>query len=158
MKLAVIGIGQSLRGDDAAGIVAVRHWIESYPDTASRPDIITENIELPGLNLLDILGSVDGAIVVDAVRSSASAGSIHRLDQDRILAFGKGAGIAHGWGVAETLALARKLNLPASHTAIKLVGIEAAQVELGAGLSPEIEQAIPAACEAIEMEVQQFLR
>jgi hydrogenase maturation protease len=107
---------------------------------------------------LDILGNVEGAILVDAVRSSASAGSIHRLDQDQILAFGKGADITHGWGVAETLALARKLNLAVSHTVIKLIGIEAAQVELGAGLSLEIEQAIPAACEAIEMEVQQFLR
>ena len=28
--IKIIGIGQSLRGDDAAGLVAVRLWHESY--------------------------------------------------------------------------------------------------------------------------------
>ncbi len=37
MKIAVIGIGQSLRGDDAAGLEAVRQWQEKYPKTAKPP-------------------------------------------------------------------------------------------------------------------------
>jgi Ni,Fe-hydrogenase maturation factor len=28
--IKIIGIGQSLRGDDAAGLDAVRFWIENY--------------------------------------------------------------------------------------------------------------------------------
>ncbi len=48
-KVAVIGIGQSLRGDDAAGLIAVRQWQEKYPQTASRPEVRIETDELPGL-------------------------------------------------------------------------------------------------------------
>lgn len=157
MRLAVIGIGQSLRGDDAAGIEAVRHWRELYPETAGRSEVVTECVELPGLNLLDLLGRVEAAILVDAVCSLKPAGTIHSIDQDQIETFGEGAGSAHGWGVAESLALAQKMNLPACHTNLKLIGIEAAQLELGKGLSPEVEAAIPAACQVIEEEIQHFL-
>ncbi len=55
MKIAVIGIGQSMRGDDAAGLDAIRQWKVEYPETATRPDIRVETSELPGLDLIDRL-------------------------------------------------------------------------------------------------------
>ncbi|MCK7527480.1 MAG: hypothetical protein MZV64_62685 [Ignavibacteriales bacterium] len=58
-KVAVIGIGQSLRGDDAAGLEAVRQWREKFPETASRLEVQVEAGELPGLALLDVLNDVD---------------------------------------------------------------------------------------------------
>lgn len=73
-KIAVIGIGQSMRGDDAAGIEAVRQWSEKYPETAVRPEIQIEADELPGLGSLDTLHEVDAAVLVDAVQSAAKPG------------------------------------------------------------------------------------
>lgn len=157
MKIAVIGIGQSLRGDDAAGLEAVLRWQERHPETAGKPEIIAETRELPGLELLDLLGSVDAAVLVDAVCSSAPAGTIHRLDPDQLSAFAGGAQSAHGWGVAETLALAERLNLPARAIKLRIVGIEAVRLEPGSTLSPEVERAIPAACEALHAEVLSLL-
>ena len=46
MKLTVIGIGQTLRGDDAAGMEAVRRWRAAYPATASRKDVTVTLSEL----------------------------------------------------------------------------------------------------------------
>lgn len=157
MKIVVIGIGQRLRGDDAAGLDAVYRWRTRYPATASRPELDVEASGLPGLGLLDLLSGVDAAVLVDAVRSGAPVGAIHRLDPEGLASFTSGAQSAHGWGVAETLALAEELNLPAHAITVRIVGIEAGQVELGGALSPEIEQAMPSICEAIETEIQGLL-
>ncbi|MGA7192431.1 MAG: hydrogenase maturation protease [Anaerolineales bacterium] len=158
MKIAVIGIGQSLRGDDAAGLDAVRHWQEQYPETASRPEVRVEASELPGLALIDLLNDTDAAVIVDAVQSSAKAGTIHCLNSDDLSAFTPDAQSAHGWGVAETLQLGCQLYPTLKNLPVRLIGIEAEQVELGKGLSKNITEAMPDLCLAIENEVQTFLQ
>ncbi len=156
MRLTVIGIGQTLRGDDAAGIEAVRRWERLYADTAQRADLSVQYSELPGLSLLDLLDGFDAAVLVDAVSSAAAGGQVYRLDPDQLESFGVGGKTAHGWGIAETLQIDRQVH-PARPTRVRLVGIEAAQVEMGAPLSPAVEATLPAACQAIEEEVQALL-
>jgi hydrogenase maturation protease len=153
--ILVLGIGQSLRGDDAAGLDAVRLWQETYPGTATQVQVGLS--ELPGLGLLDLLHDVDAAILVDAVKSSAAPGTIHRLEQQDLDAFAAGSGSAHGWGVAETLKLGRSLDPALAETRIILVGIEVGSVEMGAGLSPQVQSALPMAAEMIEHEIQALL-
>ena len=157
MKIAVIGIGQSFRGDDAAGLEAVRRWREQYSQSASRPEVTVEASGLPGLNLLDLLTDMDGAVLVDAVRSSAPVGTLHHLEPEQLASFTGSAQSAHGWGVAETLALANELNLHPASVNIRILGIEAGPMELGAGLSQEVEQTLPAATSAIETILQSLL-
>jgi len=155
MKIAVIGIGQSLRGDDAAGLAAVRMWREKFPETASRPEVRVEASELPGLALIDLIADADIAILVDAVQSNAAPGTIHHIGEKDLSAFTPDSKSAHGWGVAETLTLSRQLNqkLPA----IRIIGIEVSQMVMGAGMSEAIKEAIPLACEAIEQEIKSLL-
>ena len=157
MNVVVIAIGQSLRGDDAVGLEAVRLWSESYPATAARPDVRVEFGGLPGLGLLDLLGGAGAALIVDAVRSNSTAGTIHRLNPDELSAFDSGAQSAHGFGVAETLALASQLELPIQHVSIRIIGIEAGQMDLGAALSPAVSAILPSAAAAIETELQTLL-
>jgi len=153
--VAVIGIGQSLRGDDAAGLEAVRQWMEKFPETASRAEVRVEASELPGLALLDMLEDVDAAILVDAVQSSALPGTIHRLSENDLLTFTSDAKSAHGWGVAETLVMGKQLsrvNIP-----VRLIGIEAEQMNLGAGMSEAVKDGIPVACDAIQEEIKSVI-
>ena len=157
VRIAVIGIGQSLRGDDAAGLEAVRQWQEKYPETANRPEVRVEASELPGLALIDLLDDMDAAVIVDAVKSSAKPGTIHRISPDELSAFTPDAQSAHGWGVAETLQLGRELYPTLKKLPIRLIGIEAEQVSMGAGLSQNVIQALPELCRTIEDEVQTFL-
>lgn len=157
MRVTVIGIGQSMRGDDAVGGEAVCRWQRLYPQTATRPEVIVQFAELPGLGLPDLLDGFDAAVLVDAVGSAAAAGKVYRLGLDEIESFGVGGKTAHGWGVAESLQVDHQVNPEHRQTPIRLVGIEVQQVELGRGLSPAVEAALPAACEAIEAEVQDFL-
>ena len=157
MKIAVIGIGQSLRGDDAVGLEAVRQWQETYPDTANRPDIKVNVSELPGLPLLELLDGSEAAVLVDAVKCYSVPGTIHTLLPEQLAAFTTDAKSTHGWGVAETLRLDRMLNPDRPTIPIQLIGVEAGQMEMGSGLSKTLEQALPRVCEAIQKEVQTLL-
>ncbi len=147
-----------MRGDDAAGIEAVRRWQEIYSATASRSDILVQTSELPGLGLLDMLAGFDAALIVDALESLAMPGTIYHLDPEELSSFTAAAKSAHGWGVAETLQLGRKLSPDTEPVRIRLLGIVAASMELGQPLSEPVAAALPAACEAIESEVQRLLR
>lgn len=155
-RVAVIGIGQSLRGDDATGLEAVRQWREKFPETAGRPEVRVEASELPGLTLLDLLGDVEAAVIVDAVQSARPPGTIHRLTEDELQSFTSSAKSAHGWGLAETL-LMGGLTMEA-RPQIRIVGITVGQMEMGTGLSGAVSEAIPKACEVIEEEVNTLLK
>ncbi len=158
MRIIVIGIGQTMRGDDAAGVEAVRRWQQKFPDTASRSEISVEFSELPGLALLDLLGGFDDVLIVDAVQSGAAPGTVHRLSPKDLASFGTESKSAHGWGVAETLELGRQLQLIVANPSIRLIGVEAQELELGQPMSEAVEESLPAVCQAIEDELTAFLK
>jgi hydrogenase maturation protease len=155
MKILVLGIGQSLRGDDGAGLEAVRLWQATYPKTAQQVNVLLS--ELPGLGMLDLLDGTEAAILVDAVHGSAAAGTLHRIAPEKLESFTTGSASAHGWGVAETLHLGRMLYPELDSYRITLIGIEAGTFELGAGLSPQVQAALPEAARLIEREIQDVL-
>ncbi len=155
MKVLVLGLGQSLRGDDAAGLEAVRLWQEIHPNTAEKVNVLLA--ELPGLGLLDLLDGMDAAVLVDAVHGSATPGTLHRIAPERLDSFTPGSASAHGWGVAETLQLGRLLYPELPDYRISLIGIEAGTMEVGSGLSEPVKLALPKAAAMIEAEVQALL-
>lgn len=153
--LVVVGLGQALRGDDVAGLEAVRLWERTFPATATHPQVRIEYAESPGLTLLSLLEGATAALLVDAVQSgSAPAGTVHLLSEADLPAFLQGAASAHGWGVAETLALARQADLADLPVQIVLLGVEMAQAEVGAGLSPAVQEALP----AVALEIEKYVR
>ncbi len=146
----IIGIGQSLRGDDAAGLAAVNLWNETYQSKVDRPGVVIELAELPGIGLLNLMEGASFAILVDAVRSGVKVGTVHIIAENQLNAFAAGSGSAHGWGVAETLSLGRKLMPSSLPHKLILIGIEAGQFSLGDKLSPEVESALPEVAQLIE--------
>ena len=148
--IKIIGIGQSLRGDDAAGLTAVRLWQERYQAIVERPFLQVELAELPGIGLLNLLEGTSIAILVDAVHSNAKAGTIHVLSEDQLDAFSDGSNSAHGWGVAEILSLGHKLISSSMPKELILIGIEAGNLLLGESLSPEVTAALPDVAHLIE--------
>ena len=91
---------------------------------------------------IDLLDRWEGAgevIVVDAARSGAAPGTVHRLDGlAEPVAHGQGS--THAFGLAETLALARALGrAPARLT---VIGIEGERFGAGEELSPAVASAV----------------
>ena len=152
MKRLVLGIGQSLRGDDAAGLEAVRLWQHLYPQTAQKVQV--ELCELPGLALLDLLEGIQAAVLVDALQTAAQAGTLQRLGPDELAAFTLDSQSAHGWGVAETLALGHSLYPELAKCRISLIGIAGKTFHMGAGLSSEVQAGLLQAASMIEKEIQ----
>ncbi len=157
-RIIVVGIGQSLRGDDAAGLQAVRQWQESFPETASRPEVRVETLELPGLDLLAYLDGMDEAVLVDAVQSPALAGTLIRFKLNDASSFTPNTRSAHGWGVAETLQLGYTLYPSLAKCRMILIGLTGKDFEMGAKLSPEVEAALPETAKMIHREVMRLLR
>jgi hydrogenase maturation protease len=151
----VIGIGQSLRGDDGAGLAAVRFWRETRGGSWHH-NLHIELVESPGIGLLNLLEGADAAILVDAVRSGAKPGTLHQLSENDLMAFLDGTDSAHGWGIAETLAVGRKLDLEELPQEIVVIGIEAGKVGMGVGLSPKVLAALPAAARLISETLKQL--
>lgn len=156
MRILVLGIGQSLRGDDSVGLEVVRAWQEKYPATARR--VRVDFSEQPGLDLVELLNGMDAVLLVDALYNPAEPiGTIHNLGLHQLESFGFSSRSAHGWGVAEGLKLAKHLNPELAKTQIEILGISIRQSKNVTELSLEVKQSIPTACDLIEEKVRIFL-
>jgi hydrogenase maturation protease len=149
MILAVIGMGQSLRGDDGIGPEAVRRWTADFPQTAKDSQIQILLLETPGLALLDDLVSADAAILVDAVSTGRPAGDVCIFDPIPNTGLSAAEKTAHGFGVAETISVARKTGARLPQRLI-LIGVEGNRYGLGEGLSDPVRAAIPLVAETIQ--------
>jgi hydrogenase maturation protease len=156
MKKLVLGIGQCMRGDDAVGLETVHLWRMRYPDSAALVKV--ELSELPGLGLLDLLDGMEAAVLVDAVQTSRPPGTILRLTLEELDSFAPGTGSAHGWGVAETLKLGQAMYGWLEKCKLTLIGIVGKEFSVGAGLSPEVREAIATAVDMVEWEIQNFMK
>ena len=132
----VIGVGNAARGDDAAGVIAARRLggIEHHGDPVA---------------LLDVWRGAATAIVIDAVRSGAPPGTVHRFDATAapLPTQLRGSSSTHALGLAEAIELGRTLGqLPAR---LIVYGIEGERFEAGTELTPAVAAAIEAVVEAV---------
>lgn len=141
--VVVIGIGNAWRRDDGAGPVVVRA-------ATSRLPAGTRVVELDGepARVVEAWDGADLAVVVDAVRTGAPPGTVHRLDPERDdVPIPAGAGSSHALGASDAYHLGRALGrLP---VCVVIVGVEVAEVGTGDGLTPEVAAAVPAAVAAV---------
>ena len=157
MKIGVVGIGQNMRGDDAAGPAAVRMWQHLRVEAAGGSEIKVRIVEQPGLDLLEALEGVEAAVLVDAIQSGGEPGSVRQLAIEDLDSAETRKGGMHSWGVAETLALGRLLDQLQGNLTVRVVGIEAERVEFGAALSETVRRSLPDASALIQAQVETFL-
>lgn len=157
MNIVLVGVGQSLRCDDGAGMLAVQSWQSKYPWRLEHPTVRVEIEQLPGLALLDLINDAEAAIIVDAVHSGSLAGTIHQVTLNQLSGFTSGTNTAHGWGVAETLALGHKLYPETLPAEIILLGIEGERFDPGDTLSPSVQRNLPTLVEQIEENIQRLI-
>lgn len=132
----IIGVGNLYRSDDAVGILIARKFKDMASDRISVKEQSGE-----GTSLMEAWKGYDRVLIVDAVSSGASPGSIHRMDASREPIPSKFFSCStHDFGVAEAIEMARALGqLPRQ---LQLFGVEGKNFQPGEILSSEIEQAI----------------
>jgi hydrogenase maturation protease len=147
--VVVIGVGNPMRADDAAGVLVARRL---------RPRRGVENLEQSGeaTEMLEALRGRAAALVIDAA-SGTEPGRLHRLDAAaQALPQGLFGCSTHGFGVAEGIELARALGvLP---PVCVVYALEGARFETGGAMSQAVAFALAQAASRVESELDAILR
>jgi hydrogenase maturation protease len=140
----ILGLGNELLADDAAGLLAIRRLRSLIGDRAG-VDLVESSEH--GLALLDVLAGHDRAVILDAIRTGRHPpGEIFRLDVASIAP--APATSPHYAGIPEILALARALGLR-SPAEVTVLAMEVTDTRtLGGPIAPVVRRAIPRLCEA----------
>ena len=131
MAPLVIGIGNSLRGDDAAGLRVV--------EAIGISDNVVKHDGEPA-SLIALWDNHDDVVLIDAVTSGAVGGTVIEIDAASSILPAGLCHSTHALGPAEAVELARALGkLPSRMT---LFGIEGCDFSFGAQVTAEVEAAV----------------
>jgi hydrogenase maturation protease len=132
----VIGVGNPLRGDDAAGVVVAERLRPRVPEGVE----VVACDEEPS-RLMDAWEGADSVVLVDTVSSGAPPGTLHRFDAGEVAVPARTfRSSTHAIGIAETIELARALGrLPRR---VRVYGVEAGGFATGAALTAAVEAAV----------------
>jgi hydrogenase maturation protease len=144
-KIAVLGIGNVLIGDDAFGPYVVGTFEAAYD---VHPDIDVLDVGTPGLDLVPHLVGYDTVIIVDTVRSKGEPGDLRFYTKADII---KHAPMPrtnpHDPGLKDTLLMLELLGSGPSE--VFLVGVVPSLVKTGTGLSPILQRMVDPAVTAV---------
>jgi hydrogenase maturation protease len=151
-EVLVIGVGNALRGDDAAGLEVARRVRAAAPAGIT----VLEHGGEPA-SLLELLRDAGAAVVVDASDSGVVPGTVRRIDARRgPLPVALGGASTHGIGVAEAIELGRALErLP---DRLVLFCVEGEDFGPHEGLLPAVERVLDTTAEAVAAEAAALRR
>lgn len=150
-RIIVLGLGNLIRSDDGVGIHAIHHLF--------RDRRIPESLELLdggtlGLQLLPAIQGVTHLLVLDAINTGATSGTLARFDMSEIEPL-PGSPSVHQIGFADVLAALRLLEeFPQQ---MILLGVQPEQTGWGDKLSSAVKAALPSLIEAAIDELQQWV-
>ena len=142
----VIGVGNALRGDDAAGLAVAEQVRASVPD-----GVAVRVCEEEPTRLIDAFGDADVAFVVDAVSTGRAAGTVHRFDaSDAPVPSRELRSSTHALGIGEALELARALGRLPRRTVV--FGVEGSDFVARDGMTPAVADGVAHARSATLLE------
>jgi hydrogenase maturation protease len=147
----VIGVGNPLRRDDAAGLEVARRVRAAAPSGVT----VVEHDGEPAA-LLDALRGARAAVIVDAVAGDGPPGAVGRHDAAAApLPAALGSASTHGVGVPEAIELGRALGrLPAQ---LVVVTVGGGDFGTGEGLTSPVEHALGEATTAVLAELRSWV-
>ncbi|MDP3062288.1 MAG: hydrogenase maturation protease [Chloroflexota bacterium] len=137
MKTLILGLGNPILSDDAAGL----HIARLLHGCLGGEDVDLVEAAVAGLQTVELLSRYDRAVVIDVVQDEARAGEWCRLDPHDLE--GGSSISSHSIGLGQALRLARLLGLPLPAQTLVYAVAVADPYTFGERLSPRIEQALP---------------
>ena len=146
--IAVIGLGNPLRGDDGVGV----YLVQALEERALPAGVEVIDGGTQGLGLVTLLAGRRRVILVDAADVGRAPGLFvrFRLGEARLAGSGDRLSI-HAAGLSDALRLAQALDVLPEEGII--FGVQPANVEWERGLSPEVRAALPRLLEVVLAEV-----
>lgn len=134
ISVLVLGIGNLVMSDDAAGVIVAQKLLQRYyfPDFVEIVDGGTL-----GLDLLPKLENITHLIMIDAVETGKAAGTCVRLCGQELPIALETKISPHQMGLKDLLAVSELMgHLPQE---MVLIGVQPGSIEMNVGLTAEVE-------------------
>jgi len=148
MKIAVLGIGNPLLGDDGFGIEVVKRLEKVIGES---PEVELIDGGSLGIYLLPYLEGKTHLIVVDVVNFGGRPGEIKKFNLDEIPGYIHLKVSEHQITFHEVIALMRLLNIKPVESV--LIGVQPKENNWGAKMSDEVENAIDIVVDEVKKQI-----
>lgn len=136
-KIAVIGLGNSLRRDDGIGIIILESLLNNY----KRPGIDYLNFGSASFDLMHRLQNYDKALLIDGINAGMPSGAAKIFDLEQVSFTQKNNLISsHELNLKDIFKLTRNLEIK---TKIYVAGIQVQDVDFGESLSAKLKERLP---------------
>lgn len=153
-RTRIIGLGNPILGDDGIGwrvAEQIEKEIEAKRNLFPHLFIDIQKFSLGGLSLMEQMIDTDAVILIDAIQTGRQPiGSVNKLELSNLPNYSAGHTTSpHDTSLQNALQAGKLLGAQLPEV-IWIVAIEAEKVyEFSENLSPQVAQAIPAACQAV---------
>lgn len=135
-KVAIIGIGSPMMGDDSIGPRLVAELEGSVPGF----DLI--DMGTGGMQLVHILAEHRAVILIDSADMGLSPGDSRLFSPEEVVSLKETRSYSlHDWDVLRSIEISRELG--ESPERILILAVQPATLDMGEKLSPEVETGIP---------------
>ena len=149
MRAVVLGIGNTILTDEAAGVRAVEMLERDY---RLGDNVLVIDGGTSGMEMIEDLSDLDFLIVIDVVKTGAASGTVVKIAGDEIPVFFRRKLSPHQIGLPDVLASLELLDaLPKE---VVVLGVEPISLELGMEMTSTIAEKVP---QLVEMAVAELL-
>lgn len=134
-ELLIIGVGSPYRSDDAIGL-----WTADILARTPLPGVVVRKEERDGFKMMEAWNGSEDVIIIDAMSSGQSAGTIMEFDLNDIEPHKNSLRCStHGFGLAEAISLSKTLGkIPCR---MRIYGIEGKSFGFGTELTEDVQNA-----------------
>ena len=147
-NISIIGIGNSIMGDDGVGI----HAVMKLREMKFQPGIEVFDAGTDAFYALEAMDGKDKAIILDACKGNNAPGTLYRFLCNPL--HGKWAPAfrlsMHGMNFMDVMITSGALKLPHE---IVLLGVETEMIDWSTELSPKVKVALPALIDMVLREL-----
>jgi hydrogenase maturation protease len=149
MRAVVLGIGNTILTDEAAGVRAVELLEQRYrvPD-----NVLVIDGGTSGMEMIEDLSDLDFLIVIDVVKTGAAPGTVVKIAGDEIPVFFRRKLSPHQIALPDVLASLELLD--AMPKEIIVLGVEPISLELGMEMTDTVAAKVPLLVEMAVMELR----
>lgn len=150
-KIAVLGLGNSLRRDDGIGIIILESLLNHY----QRPGIDYLNFGIASFDLMHRLQNYDKALLIDGINAELPIGALKIFDLEQACFTEKSNPVSsHELNLKDIFKLVCNLEIKAK---IYVAGIQIKDVGFGEFLSPALKENLEKITEQIDKFIQERL-
>lgn len=153
MNLLVLGIGNLVMNDDAAGVLVAQELAPKYNN--QRDDLLVLDGGTLGLDLLGYIEWADRLVLVDAVELGMEPGTVVKLEGEDIDVAFESKLSAHQMGMKDMLLTSELMGQRPAE--IVFYGIQSGTIEMDMELSEPVKNNLPKLTSHVEEEIKDFL-